>query len=109
MSDYFLTQGNTGPALGAVLRNPDGTPVDLTGCTVQMVSDLPSQTGTASAVVTSRITLKMGTVRYDPGALDTAETGTFHITWRVIESSGRAIDYPNNGTMVLTIVPRIDA
>lgn len=87
MADLTFTVGDTAPSIYGALKNDDGSPFDLTGCTVrfQMRWLLDNRLFIDhSAVVVGTATA--GNVRYDWVAGDLDQAGQFESRWKIIFS-----------------------
>jgi hypothetical protein len=97
--------GDTGRVLEAHLRYDDGTPIDLTGCTVRFRMRREGATyadvdGDAEVVAPP----SSGVVRFsdwDPADLD--EPGTYQCEWLVTDSDGLEVTAPSDSYLVLRI------
>jgi hypothetical protein len=93
---FTIKQNDTLPALVAVLKETDGTPIDLTTATgVQLVVKKADGTGAwkkAAAFVTPRTE---GKVQYNWVAADTSNSGTFNAEFEIAWPGGIQT-VPNN-------------
>jgi hypothetical protein len=95
MSDQFIIkQNDTLPTLTAVLKDANGTVVDLTNCTVtfKMGSEIATKTSAAAAITSAT----QGGVSYQWSATDTDTAGVYLGEFEVVQASGLKETYPNN-------------
>jgi len=106
--DYFLTVGDRLPVVRETLIDPDGTPRDLTGCTVQFrirrASRSISATGGSAVIVGDP---GNGTVEYDWTGADTLVDGRYLAEWIVTAIDGRQTTYPNDRPITIQIRSRV--
>lgn len=97
MSKFFLKTNDTGKSIVATLNNSDGTPVNLSGCTVKVI--VAAGVG-VTAVVNRAVTVTdaaNGVVTYTPLAADVATAGTYVAEWQVTTGSGGVFTVPDPG------------
>lgn len=100
----FTTKRNdTRAAIKATLKNTDGTPVNLTGATVQFI--MARSNGVVlinrQAVVQDAPNGMVWFV-FEPG--ETAEAGTFRAEFQVTYLDGRIETFPNIGYITVSIL-----
>ena len=97
---FFIKQNDTRPALYAQLLQ-DGSPVDLTGCTVRfnMSSGLSRE-----AIITDATN---GCVRYDWQEGDTAVPGVYAAEFEVTFPDGTRETFPNDGFLEIVITREV--
>ena len=99
MGDWYLRQGDTLKPIEALLVDPAGAAIDLSGMTVQLTAWDPSL-GTvlidraAAEVVTGDPDVN---VRYQPTDADVAQKGLFAMFWTVVDGTGKRWSVPNSG------------
>ena len=102
---FQITQGNL-PLVTVTLLDAAGAPVDLTGCTVELVLQLaPASTsflGAASVVLPATA----GKVTYQFSGAQTAVPGRYQGQWRVT-AAGRMTVYPECGYFYFEVVPAL--
>ncbi len=100
-ADFYITQGDTGPALIATLTDEDGTVVDLTGVVgtdirFHMIDPSSSTTKVDTNTNTSVVTPATdGKVQYLWQAADTDTPGLFDGEIEVTFPGGQIITFPN--------------
>lgn len=88
MSELTFIATDTAPSLAGALANADGTPFNLTGCTVRFQMRLLTDRRwlvDAAAVVVSPTA---GTVRYDWADGDLSTPGEMESRWRIVFGDG---------------------
>lgn len=103
MADFYLKIGDTLPILDVTLKNASGTPINLTGASVQVV--LRHQ-GTG-ATVTKACTLAdaaNGRVTYTWLANDITAAGFYDAEFRITFAGGATLTVPSNAKDNLTIL-----
>lgn len=99
-----IVEGWTGE-IGPFTLKADGTAVDLTGMTVELV--LKDRSGTA--VTTSGDTRVHGTpttgqVYYQPDAADmTSAASPYSVHWKVTDGSGYVVFFPNSAADTIVV------
>jgi hypothetical protein len=107
MSDFFVKQNDTNPVIQATLIGPDGTPTNLTGCTVvfhMAEKNTLAIKVNAAATPDPDQTTNPGVVRYTWTGTDTDTVGDYVAEWQVTLPSGKIVTYPNvsNDTVKVT-------
>lgn len=107
MSTFYIKQNDTAPSIAALLKNPSGSAINLTGATVRF--NMKSQSGTllvdnATAVVVDEST---GNVRYDWALGDTALAGNNYAEFEITYSDGGVETVPNDGYIRVKITPEV--
>lgn len=97
--NLYIKRGDTREGVGAVIRK-DGTPVDLTGCTVKFY--MPPQVPEAFATVLDAAAGKV-VFPLEDNAVDTL--GAFQFEFKVFYPDGRVQTVPSKDRAVLTILP----
>jgi len=107
MSDFTIKQNDTRPNLDAQLLNADGTPIDLTGCTVRFLM-VPTSGGAVKVDGICAITdAENGKVRYYWSAGDTANFGDYKAEFEVTFPDGSKQTVPNDGYLIISIVKEL--
>ncbi len=96
MSDFFLKQNDTSPALRGTVKDGNGDPVDLTGATVHFHMRDTSGNVVIDAPATI-ITPAEGVLEYVWATGDTEAAGIFKAEFEVTFSDGSVATYPNTG------------
>jgi len=94
---------DVGVVVQETLRYPNGTPIDLTGKTVNF--QLVPITG-GSPVVNSAATIAFatgGVAYYTLTGTDLATVGTYYRRWKVTDGSGNIVTYPNTNSLTVVI------
>lgn len=100
---FNLKRGDTFPAITGALTYSDGTIVNLTGASVQIV--MRSQTGSQPKVSkTATIVSPIGgTVSYSWTTQDTDTAGEYDVEWIVTYFGGAVQRFPTNGYVTVSI------
>ena len=103
MPDFVIKSGDTLPILTDTLTYSNGTPVNLSGCTVQFImrsvtAVLPTTNAPATVV-----TPATGSVSYTFTATDTAQAQRAQGTWVVTNASGQVQQWPTDGYLDIAI------
>lgn len=109
MTDYWFKQGDTAPAIVAVLLDGDGNPVSLVGASVRfhMMDQDENVVITANGVVDPDQTNNKGQVSYSWQSTDLANAGVFLAEWEVTFLNSTKETFPNNGYDVVRISKEI--
>lgn len=103
MGKFYIKRNDTASSFEVQLVDADGTPVNLTGATVQfLMSRGSTSTVAAAAVIVDAAT---GTVRYDWQTGDTGTSGTYRAEWEVTDSTNHVQTFPNPGYDEVVISP----
>lgn len=97
MTIYYVKQGDTAPAAVAVLLDPSGLPLSLSGATVKFHMSDQKHVVIIDAVATvdpDQVTNK-GRVSYQWVSGDTDDTGVFLAEWQVTFAGGTILTFPN--------------
>lgn len=103
VADYVTRQGDTYTTFTASITDAAGNAVNLTGASVKFVARSLTAVApyiNATATITNAST---GAVSYTPTATDTANAGTFMVSWVVTTSGGSVLTYPTDGYQELVI------
>jgi hypothetical protein len=108
MKRYVIGQGDTAP-ITETLRDKDGLPVDLTGCTVEIVYWVPD-TSVAFTGAATIIDADSGAVQFQPSAGDTDKSGVYVVEWVTTRTvGGEKQTYPVDDVYLLRIKPKAPA
>lgn len=99
MADGIIVQGDLLPALIVHIEKSDGTPVDLTGASVQFVVKAPGGTYTNDATILDAVN---GIVQHDWTPDETSKAGTLFVR-QVVTWSGKPQTYPGIGPFQITV------
>lgn len=100
MADIYLGKNDLLPVLTATLQNADGTPMNLTGATVQLlIKNVLDVVTVREATV---VEAASGSVRYNWVAADTVAAGDFRLRWRVTDGAD-ITTVPNDGELQLVV------
>lgn len=97
MADFQIGQGDTAPAISSQLTQ-NGTPVNLTGATVQFRMALAQAKVTVVNRAATITNANTGMVSYTWQAADTATPGNYVFQWVVTYSDGTIESFPNGDT-----------
>lgn len=107
MATFFLKKDDLLPQLRAVLRSPDGLPVDLTNASSVTFSMLDgagvAKINAAAATVVDAV---RGIVQYAWTGTDTDTAGSYHGEFVATFPGGLTITYPNFRAFEIKISPR---
>lgn len=105
MSTYFLKKHDTGKNVGpTVLRNADGTVIDLTGCSVKFIATVAvGTTAKINAAATINSPATSGSVQYSPVAGDVDTAATYLCEWEVTLPSAKTVTVPDPGYDTLQV------
>ena len=98
-----LKRGDTAPPLAYTIRNPDTTPIDLTGPTVRFLM----QTAPGNVVANQPATITSATrgeVAYQWAAADTANPGTYSAEFEITLPGGRKRTHPERDFIIVHVV-----
>lgn len=94
MADFHIKQGDTRPALEAVLMDPEGNPVNLTGATVRLHMERKGEMIVDAPCII--VDGPAGLVRYQWAVGDTDQPGTYAAEIEVTDASGGVETWPNS-------------
>lgn len=97
MAVFYIKQGDTSPAFRAILKDADGTAVDITG-NLGVTFHMRNQAGTV--VVDAAATVNdasAGDVKYSWSAGDTDTAGVYDAEFEVTYANGDVETFPNYG------------
>lgn len=104
MADFFIRKGDRAPAIEAELTRM-GKVADLTLATSVQFIYQPEAGGTVISRTASIVDAKLGVVKYNWVADDTATVGTFKMYWSVIWPSGVPESFPNRSHNKFSVTP----
>lgn len=92
---FYIKQGDRSPSIVELLKNGDGSPIDLTGASVRFRMSRGNGTVIVDAVanIDDEAT---GQVSYDWADGDTDLVGTFFREWQVTLPSGLPVTVPSD-------------
>lgn len=100
--DFYIKRNDTAPAIRATLKDGDGDPVDLTGCSVNF--HMVDEDGTVVVdAAGSVVTAASGIVEYSWAAADTDVSGTFRAEFEVTYTDTTIETFPNSGYIKIHI------
>lgn len=106
-ADFHIKQGDTSPAIEAILEDESGNPVDLTNSTVQFHMKKPNADSVKVDAPANIIEAKEGQVRYGWAEGDTDTTGRYHAEWEVTYADDTVETFPNSGYLEIRIIDEI--
>jgi hypothetical protein len=110
IEEFFAKQGDTGPAWVDHLTWSDEDPVNLNGCTVELVLRSLSSRTPVNLARKVEVPEKTGnTVIYSPSAADTAAAGEYMACWIVTNAAGERMTFPTVGYRAVRIEPSLVA
>lgn len=105
MADFYIKKNDTLPAIGAILKDAAGDPVDLTGATVRFHMSIGSAVKVDAAATI--VDAAAGDVRYDWQSGDTDTAGPARCEFEVTFPGGGVETWPNNGAWTVSIAEEI--
>jgi hypothetical protein len=103
---FTVKQNDTSPSMQATLKNPDLSPVVLTGASVQLhMKPLGGVIKIDAAMFI--VDDANGLVQYDWVAGDTDTVGTYYVEFQVTFVDGSIETFPNNGNAAVTVVKEL--
>ena len=107
-ADFFIARGDRLPSIVATLTDAAGTPVDLSGATVQFRFRMARSEDAATVAAAQVLTpATAGKVQYDWGASDTQTAGAMLAEWLVTFAGGRQQTFPNQGYVEIEVKNRL--
>lgn len=103
---WNMKKGDLGPNLSGTVTNADGTPIDLTGCTIafRMTDELDNVkiNNAPASFVGSPVT---GRVEYLWQAADTNAVGDFRGVFKITLPTGKPLSSPSKDFVAVHIEP----
>src|ERR1700733_2872580 len=109
-ADFVVNQGDTEPVFAQQILDSTGSPVNLTGATVQLI--LRSLTQSAPLTLTGTVsspTPTAGIVQWEPSTADTAIPGDYQGKWQITYADGAVQSYPTDGYIWVRIEPNVSS
>lgn len=111
MADFWLKAGDLVPSIKSVLRDANGTPIDIRDAAITFVmrafdAAVPTIENPAENLQVDNDDSTNGTVRYDWLAGDTDVPGGYHAEWRVQFADGVGT-VPNHDYKMIAILPAL--
>lgn len=103
MADFTIKQGDTAPVLYDSLTYSDGTQVNLTGASVNLVVRQMTASNVAFNKSATIVTPTTGSVSYTFTSTDTATAGQYVANWIVTFSGGSQMTFPTVGELEITV------
>ena len=104
--DVTIKRGDTRHAIRAVLKNTQGTPVNLSGCSVSFHMAPPGRPPTISRAVDIHDALAGEVwVVFAPGETDIS--GVYRAEFQVTYPDGRKETFPNSGYLAIQILDNL--
>lgn len=103
---FAIKQGDTSPAIKAILTDSDGNPIVLTGASVDFIMK-DFNNGVVLNTPMSIITPLGGEVQYDWVLGDTDTPGTYYIEFKVTYDNGAVETFPNNSNATVVVYPSL--
>lgn len=111
MTDFYIKQGDTAPALAGVLVDDAGAAVDIAGASLRLTM---APVGGGTAVIDAALATNgqdaggaTGAWSYAWQATDTAAPGYFNVEVEVTYDDGSVETFPNDGYLVVRITPEL--
>lgn len=103
MTDFFIKQNDTSPALAVTLQDDDGNAIDLTGASVDFhMSPLDDST----LMVDSAATIadaSAGEVKYEWSSGDTDTVQRYEAEFEVTYADGTIETFPNSENIIIRV------
>lgn len=99
-----VKRGDVGSKIRSTLVDRDGSPVDLTGCSVRFIMRAP---GASSAKVDAPAVVEdaaNGEVAYTWTASDLDTPGTYHAEWQVTFGGGAVQTFPSDQYLIIKVL-----
>ena len=103
--DFEFTLGDTDPTLAAVARDHDGTPLDLSGCTAELV--LRSRSTGAKVTLAAPQPGAEGQLSYTFGTTDLPEAGLYSFHFR-LTNGPQTFTVPSGEPKLIRVWPKLD-
>lgn len=107
MSDFYIKQGDTLPALQATLKDADDAAVNLTGATVRFHMRLPGATSLTVDGAAEIVTAASGIVKYVWQAGDTDEPGAYEAEFEVTFDDDTILTFPNSENLSILVFAEV--
>lgn len=103
MATFYLKEGDTSPTLEATLRNPDGTPADVSNADVTIRVAEPRGGATLFTDTVDVISGSEGKVAYTFKERDVEKQGRYRLDFhtQIVNDGGES--YPNSGYHTLMV------
>jgi uncharacterized protein YfaS (alpha-2-macroglobulin family) len=103
---FTIRQNDTSPSLQATLKDFEGTPIPISGATVQF--HMKSIDGTLKVDQQMTITdADNGVVQYDWQSGDTDTQGSYYVEFEVTYSDGSIETFPNKGNLSVVVTKEL--
>lgn len=99
-----VKRGDAGTKIRATLLDRDGSPVDLTGCSVRFIMRAPSAAGAKVDAPAAIEDAAAGTVAYTWAASDLDTPGTYHAEWQVTFGAGAVQTFPSDQYLIVKVL-----
>jgi hypothetical protein len=107
---FTITQGDLLPKLAATLKNTDGSPFNLTGCTVKFIYRPQGGSGAFVKKNASIVgSMTAGTVEYSWDLVDTSVPGSFVGQFEVTLPSASLLTFPNGSYIDFRVAAQLDS
>ena len=106
---FTIKRGDTRPAFLVTLKDGNGNPINLTGCSVTFVmksADAGDNVGpviTSAAAIPSPTSSNVGQVSYNWAAGDTYYAGNYWGEFKVNFTDGSVMTFPNTGYLGIVV------
>lgn len=104
--DFYIKQGDLLPYIEVILKNADGTIVNLTGATVMFRMAKRGSTPKVNAAATIVGSASDGRVQYQWTSADTDTIGEFRAEWVVTFGNGKTQTHPNDTWHTIRILEK---
>jgi hypothetical protein len=107
MTEFWIKQFDTLPALELDLLRGDGVPQNLTGCTARFLMRLRGQNDATVNAAATIVDAVNGIVRYDWVAGDTDTAGVYKGEVEVTTAGSQRVTFPSNGYITIRVLDDI--
>ena len=107
MSDFYIKQNDTSPAIKVTCRDSDNNPIVVTGATVRFHMRLKSDGTVKVDDAGSVISGTDGTIQYAWSAGDTDTAGLYEAEFELTYTDTTIETFPNDGYISVTVTDDI--
>ena len=104
---FYIRQNDTSPALMATVADSDGTPVNVTGASVEFHMRLKNAAATTVSAAGEVVDGAAGTIKYQWLTNDTGVVGTYEGEFQITYADTTIETFPNKGYIAIKITEEI--